>query len=253
MTKAGSGGRGGVSAKVAPSKPRTPDGLSKEALRANGIRVIDPEAIAVLAGFGFTAATIKGISGGLPGAKIEVSLESSGMSNRPGSRQRPRVYFDVRHRSLQEPATRIVTKDAKGRLMVRNHFLVTKDSARGKHIARDMLRRQVVASRRVGVHRIVTNAASSEYLQNKQVRRFDGYWKWPLYGYNARLSRDTRAKAASAGFRNVTSIQSLYRQKGGIEWWRANGAGTVMTFNPKRGSRSSQILARRISSKRAGS
>ena len=63
----------------------------------------------------------------------------------------------------------------------------------------------------------------------------NGYYTWPRLGFNASLGRASQRYGAP-------DLHTLFRQPGGAEKWKREGAAMVMEFNPRRRSPHRQVL-----------
>lgn len=96
-----------------------------------------------------------------------------------------------------------------------------------------------------GISSIATDAARSDSLHSPS--RMDGYWKWPLYGYNAPIRRviaslEDRGHELPKQFRGAKSLLDIYAMPGGIEMWRDLGGDIRLTWDTSTRSQSRLVL-----------
>jgi hypothetical protein len=85
----------------------------------------------------------------------------------------------------------------------------------------------------LGIDKITVNAQGPADGGN-------GYWAWPEFGFDARLTADQRKALQDlpVSFRNARTVQDLISTPAGALWWHANGSSIKAEFDLSEGSRS---------------
>jgi hypothetical protein len=78
----------------------------------------------------------------------------------------------------------------------------------------------------------------------------NGYYTWPLMGYDRDISGMTKEDEIRQNFPDVETMQDLFDAPGGRDWWFVNGSSTSLEFDLSDGSRSMQVLERYLNEKR---
>lgn len=136
---------------------------------------------------------------------------------------------------------RYIMKDRKG-LFLKNEYFAKSNSA-SSGIGAKMLAIQAKAAGRLGIDRIKTEAAGS-----KNSTTFNGYYTWPRLGYDGKISDNIKSKLPK-DLKGSKTVQDLFKQKGGSQWWKENGSWTDMVFDTRKGSNSRKILSAYIKEK----
>ena len=184
-------------------------------------RLLD-EAASLFVGHPLTDTDIAGLTGALDGATITTYV----------SRTAGRIVgidFVVEHPQLDGDSTRSLRREDDGTLTLQLESLTLRPEARGKGTGARILAQEVQASERLGVHRITLVAGGAPGGD------MNGYYTWPRLGFNASLGRASQRYGAP-------DLHTLFRQPGGAEKWKREGAAMVMEFNPRRRSPHRQVL-----------
>jgi hypothetical protein len=72
----------------------------------------------------------------------------------------------------------------------------------------------------------------------------NGYYTWPLLGYERNIRGLRQEDEIRQKFPNVETIQDLFDAPGGRDYWFVNGSSLSMDFDLNDGSRSMQVLER---------
>lgn len=105
------------------------------------------------------------------------------------------------------------------------------------------VRRAVESLRAAGFDRINLYAAGEPGDP-----KYNGYYTWPRFGYNAPLWAKIRERpgyasfVAASGGKEPATILDILDRPGGAKWWKENGGPTSMVFNLAPNSRSSRTL-----------
>lgn len=111
--------------------------------------------------------------------------------------------------------------------------------------ATEILAQMVKQARAAGFDTIETYAAGS--IDNGS---YNGYYTWPCMGYDQEISGLRQEAQIRQLFPGVETIQDLYEQPGGRDWWFVNGSGlSSATFDLSDGSRSMRVMERYLNEK----
>jgi hypothetical protein len=150
--------------------------------------------------------------GALDGSTIEVRTARKGRE----------LLVEVKHPNVLEQI-RYIRRDASGTLYIWNFRLEKAPGVYGVGLESPV--RQIKAARALGVQRIECYAAG--HINDS---RYNGYFRWALYGYDAPLYGEEQASLALdpryAGARTVNELIL----RGGREWWRLKGSERKMVF-----------------------
>ena len=168
------------------------------------------------------------LAGALPGSRVEVV--ASGAS----------VYLEVFHPHIAKQKRHLQryddpeTGEYTGWELVNDYLKRSDDAPAGTGLA--IFSAQVRAARQLGARQIRTDAAGSPGGS------FNGYYTWPRFGYNRRLTPTQQGEAESAGLGRPNDLHALMQTPGGAAWWKQNGGSGEMTFDLRPGSTSLAIL-----------
>lgn len=104
---------------------------------------------------------------------------------------------------------------------------------------------QVKNAPRLGVQRLELYAAG-----NRKDTQYNGYFVWPLYGYDAKLTR-TEQLLLTKELVGAQTIQDIFA-RGGEEWWSQHGDGRKMVFELAPDSKMSRRLQDYLKLKQKG-
>lgn len=176
----------------------------------------------------------------------DVSISSFTTEDDHGKRE----YISIRtsNEFYSEAQSRLVFKEA-GQTVIKNDLFMVKDSAPAG-IGTRVLAREVVAARKLGINTIQTFAA--RYISPKGTSNYYGYKVWPKLGFDTLISNIQGQYRGSvsgaevlreAGSRSgARTLQDLLSTPNGRALWDLHGAGTLMYFDTRVGSRNSNIL-----------
>jgi hypothetical protein len=77
----------------------------------------------------------------------------------------------------------------------------------------------------------------------------NGYYTWPLVGYEADIDDVSERNAIRQNFPGVETMQDLFDTPGGRDWWFVNGSTLSMDFDLSDGSRNMKVLERYMNEK----
>lgn len=92
---------------------------------------------------------------------------------------------------------------------------------------------QVATARRLGVARIVTEAARDENA--------NGYYTWPRFGYDGDLA-DSSRQSLPAELGHARRVSDLMQTSAGRAWWKTHGESISVSFDLTSDSLSSRVL-----------
>lgn len=118
--------------------------------------------------------------------------------------------------------------DNQGRKFVHNNVQFLPTSAQGQGVGRRAFKKYIQNAHAHGIQYMETLAGRDAFM--------NGYYTWPLFGYNGPLSTGERQRAQQSGFRGVKNVRDLYNQPGGASWWKQNGNNIDLTFDLRPGS-----------------
>lgn len=141
------------------------------------------------------------------------------VSNR---RKGQELFVEVHHLRIAKQE-RSFRRDADGDLYVYN-LRFEKRERRDRGLGLECLLRQIGAAYKLGLDRIELHGSGSLFDSD------DGYWRWPLYGFDAPLMTSELSELANQSqFAGVTSLNELI-ERGGSDWLRVRGSGRSMYF-----------------------
>lgn len=140
---------------------------------------------------------------------------------------------------------RRIYRDYDGEIVVKHeYFTAPKDAEPGFGL--QVFSRSVAAYRKHGFAKIKTHAAGSAEYMRTRAGSFNGYYTWPMFGFDQDiedLSSVSVQDAVRRDWPDAVSVLDIIQSKGGPEWWRENGGGTKdMVFDLSTGSRSMRQL-----------
>jgi GNAT superfamily N-acetyltransferase len=192
-------------------------------------------AVARLFGEDFSPDDVASLVGAPDDAHVTVAPDRTG----------GRLHVTVEHPDFVRPCKRILGRDFDGRVFVENELIDLRPEVRGKGLGTDIFGRQVEQAAAAGVSYIKCHAAR----QTADGRDyFNGYYTWPLLGYDEHLSvveMDTPdvAARARAAFPGAKSVLQLMAAPGGRAWWKENGTDLHgARFDLAEGSPSRQVF-----------
>ena len=137
-------------------------------------------------------------------------------------RRRPELFVEAQHPRIakQERSFRC---DADGNLYVYN-LRFEKKERQDRGLGLECLMRQIGAAYKLGLQRIELHGAGSLFDSD------DGYWRWPIYGFDAPLmASELRELANHPQLSGAASLNELI-ERGGGNWLRVRGSGRSMCF-----------------------
>lgn len=132
------------------------------------------------------------------------------------------LFIEVHHPRIAKQE-RCFRRDVNGNLYIYN-FRFEKRDRQDRGLGLECLIRQIGAAYKLGVQRIELHGAGSLFDSD------DGYWRWPLYGFDAPLmASELRELANQPQLAGATSLNELI-ERGGSDWLRVRGSGRSMCF-----------------------
>tara|TARA_R110000824_G_scaffold54028_2_gene149074 strand:- start:33166 stop:40146 length:6981 start_codon:yes stop_codon:yes gene_type:complete len=130
--------------------------------------------------------------------------------------------------------TRVLRRgeDSKGPT-IENVYFELEAEQQGQGLGAQALLRQVQAAGEMGVSGIQTEAAGSADDEDGMV----GYYVWPRLGYDGDLPQ--AAQKATGQKR----LSDLMKSSKGRDWWKQNGHGVKVEFDPSKGSLGRRVLS----------
>lgn len=188
------------------------------------------QALVEVVGHPVEYADLAALAGAPDGSKLRVWPQ--GGPNSGDGTDRREINLAVDH-PLVEVQGRRLFRDG-DQVVLSAEALFLKDNAPagfGTH----MLARMVDAAARVGVDRIDTDAIRDSHA--------NGYYTWPRLGYDGPIPFKLTTKLPK-GLRTARWLSDLMKTPEGRDWWKANGVGVKLSFDPKPGSQSRQVLVK---------
>lgn len=207
--------------KPAGAKPASKKfGKSKAAVTVDSGQ--DPKkiqkALAALVGKGTTLADLPSLVGAPDDAAVTVATKGKD------------VLIRIDHPAFAQPCVRKIVYQGKGLApYIKNEIIDIKPSEQGKGLGSEIFGRQVENLREHGgFSHIECHAAR---LDSQGSERFNGYYTWPVLGYNAYFDdfagdgplQAKTADAVARAFPGVESVLELTATREGRAWWKANG------------------------------
>lgn len=162
------------------------------------------------------------------------------------------VRVSVKHPRIKQ-ASRFFGVDTDGNRFIRNEILEIKEEFQKDGMGADIFARQVESASSEGFDYISTHAAGGPTVPGGR-KRYNGYYTWPLFGYDQSISELPVAKReeVKAAFPAANSVLDIFETKEGREWWSQNGTELLNAkFDLTPGSRSMQVMAAYLRRKRA--
>ena len=220
-------GKGSQEKATAPSaaKPsgvpaRTPPGLGAASVE---YRFGAQAAIQGRFGRALSDREVAALVGAQPGDRVIAELEDGALSLS--------LSHEGRRGGLDYRAKRLVLRDGHGGLIMHNEYFYVEPNGSG--VGTRIFATQAHAAYALGIRQIETVAARGPTL--------NGYYTWPRVGYNADIP-PALARRLPEGLAGATTVQDLMRTPQGRVWWKVNGIGMPMTFDPTPGSASMRML-----------
>lgn len=137
-------------------------------------------------------------------------------------------------------ASRQIATDADGKVHLYQDAYFIHPDYQGKGLALESVIRQTSVA---GIDVITMDASRWDHQNPNQ--RMNGFWRWPLYGYNASINavaRESKSGEIPREFAKARSLLDIYATPGGMDWWRSEGEDIVLTFDPRPRSQSRLVL-----------
>jgi GNAT superfamily N-acetyltransferase len=182
---------------------------------------------------------------------------------------KPAIRVTVNHEMFHMPCIRVISRDYKGELFVKNESIDVKQEHQGKGIGSTLFINQVSKCKSLGVSYFSSHLAEGQRAEmypgvRVEGPNFTGYFVWPSLGYDQNISDikprnmgDKRHQAEQVlglikkEFPHAKTIQDIYHTEGGRQWWKDNGVDlTNAKFDLKDGSKSLEILNKYIEGRR---
>jgi len=177
---------------------------------------------------------IGGLVGALDGAKISVDHNDEGG-----------LFLHVNHPLISQQV-RSLDRDFRGRVFMHNEiFRASRTAPKGTGLK--SFATQVLHAGKFGVEYIDTDAVGN-YKTSKDAARWNGYYTWARFGYNAQLGPNDWAIFPET-FKGIQDLNELMLQTNGKFVWLYKGTGRPMLFDLDRSSRSRRILEKYLQEK----
>lgn len=135
---------------------------------------------------------------------------------------------------------RTVTRGRDGRVRLEQDAFFIHPDYQGMGLALESVIRQTSVS---GIDEIIMEASRWDHQNPHQ--RMSGYWRWPLYGYNATIAsvaREAKGGEIPREFSKARSLLDIYAIPGGREWWKEEGESITLMFDTRTRSQSRLVL-----------
>lgn len=130
----------------------------------------------------------------------------------------------------------------RGEKHIHNDFFILKKEFRKGGLGAQIFGRQVDTAVSLGFAYMDVYAAGD--YRTAQRGGMNGYYTWPRLGYNIDIDELSEAEEIREEFPGVETIQDLFEEEGGAEWWRINGSGIDgAVFDLSEGSTSRYVLS----------
>jgi len=133
-----------------------------------------------------------------------------------------------------------MTREIDGDEIKASYFMIGDEISGGTEIVAQMVRQ----ARELDFKNINVQAAG------QLGSSMNGYYTWPLMGYERDIDGLKQEDEIRQLFPNVETIQDLFDQPGGRDWWFVNGSTAYMDFDLSDDSRSMKVLERYLNEKR---
>jgi hypothetical protein len=127
----------------------------------------------------------------------------------------------------------VVRATPAGPVIVNEAFHILRRSCQTGGLGLRVFSRQVDYARSLGIDRIETVAGRRAYE--------NGYYTWPRYGFEGRLSPNTRQRLPS-GLGRADTVLDLMASEPGRRWWKRYGEPLRVAFDLSHRSRSWKVL-----------
>jgi hypothetical protein len=147
--------------------------------------------------------------------------------------------FEIRHPWLEDPMLRLLSWDADDgsrRLVINENFKLL-----APHRRLGLGVRSIATEIRMALHLGIP--AVSCIAAGGPGDKLNGYYTWPVLGFNADLSPHD-IQALPAEFVGCRILNDLMHRRGGAAYWRAKGHGGFLTFDTAPGSSCWVILSK---------
>jgi GNAT superfamily N-acetyltransferase len=210
------------------------------------------ELLTLFLGDGAVPEDVAHVVGALDDAMVHLSPSPDGQA----------IHAQIEHADFEQ-WERHLRKDKDGKIYVWNEKMRIRPEKQGAGIGASRLRAQVENAFYAGIAYLACHAARVN-AQNPDPRRgFIGYLLWPKCGFDQTLddlekgtdNADDVRKGTPAAFpqvaeairelfgHDVKSIQDLFDEEGGPEWWQSNGVELYhATFGLTEGARSLRVF-----------
>lgn len=142
---------------------------------------------------------------------------------------------------------------------IHNDIFIVEKAHRGSGFGAKVFAAQVEGATNAGLDYIETGAAGSARRSKRGDDTWNGYYTWPVLGYDAPLDEavesDAKYREALSKFglpAHGAMLTDLIEKPGGAAWLKENGQGTTMKFDLRRGSKSRRILAKYLKKRFGG-
>ena len=146
------------------------------------------------------------------------------------------LAVDISHPDTTQWTRKLILNDD-GSMVLSNQAFFIRPNAQGSGFGTEAFAAQVRGCVGAGVAKIVTCAGRGSY----NGAPMNGYYTWPLLGYDAPLT-GAQKKKLPPDLRGAETVQDLYATPAGKAWWKENGVTTAMEFDVSPGSRSLAVL-----------
>jgi hypothetical protein len=190
--------------------------------------------VAEIFGRPVTEGELSALAGAPSGSRVEIEAKGQ---------HKFEIY--VEHPALRE-MTRIVEKEADGKLVVTNEIFRIREEHQGGKMGLNAFAREVEQAQKLGVDRIETGATRHRHDLDPATgkEKYAGYYVWPRFGYDGALADATLQELAAGpdSLRGATRVSELMATPEGRSWWKENGRTIDITFDVKKGSHSLAVL-----------
>lgn len=183
----------------------TRDELTKQYFNGKGIQLSGMTSDIALENGIVDKTTLPDLLGALDGSRIRVNMRKN------------RIDFEARHEIYDRPITYMLDKDG---VLHAVEFYLSPDAPEG--MGTRMMGSTLFTSSELGIKEVQLNAAG---------RPDNGYYTWARLGFDGDLPEKIRQAAERSGFHGVRTVQDIFAQDGGREWWLENGVGIKMKFD----------------------
>jgi Phage Mu protein F like protein/Acetyltransferase (GNAT) family len=160
-------------------------------------------------------------SGATESATVRISFLDHGSG--------PKFFLDVADDKYI--ANRTIQRDYDDRLYLKANSIHVGEEYRRSGIGREIFGRMVETAVRNDLHRIDTYAVRDPDS--------NGYFTWPLFGYDGELPRDIR-NGLPPPLSHCKLVSDLFATEQGTKWWSTNGQSVSLSFDLESGSLSRQ-------------